>query len=250
MIVRQAIETEDHRMEKDTGRVEAFSDGVFAIAITLLVLEIRVPELEAGAPSGRLLSALAHLWPSYVAFVFSFFVILIMWINHHEFLRWVRKPDYPFLFANGLVLMMVTFVPFPTGVVARNLGSDAARGAVAFYCATFLCASLAYQALFLSVARKRPTCLPPGPGRLRAVDRARVLERPAGARRVRGALRHVDAPLLSPPRRAPSRLLRGKRPARRMRRRLSRRLRRPPSGRRIGACLKRSTSRARAAAPC
>ena len=155
MIVRQAIETEDHRMEKDTGRVEAFSDGVFAIAITLLVLEIRVPELEAGAPSGRLLSALAHLWPSYVAFVFSFFVILIMWINHHEFLRWVRKPDYPFLFANGLVLMMVTFVPFPTGVVARNLGSDAARGAVAFYCATFLCASLAYQALFLSVARKR-----------------------------------------------------------------------------------------------
>jgi uncharacterized membrane protein len=142
-------------MERATGRVEAFSDGVFAIAITLLVLEIRVPELEAGASSGQLFAALTHLWPSFVAFAFSFFVILIMWINHHEFLRWVREPDYPFLFANGLVLMMVTFVPFPTGVVARHLGSGAARGAVVFYCGTFLCTSLAYQALFLSVAHKR-----------------------------------------------------------------------------------------------
>ena len=76
-------------MEKPTGRIEAFSDGVFAIAITLLILEIRIPELEH--PGGReLAGALIRLWPSLVAFLFSFVVILVMWINHHEFMRWVK----------------------------------------------------------------------------------------------------------------------------------------------------------------
>jgi uncharacterized membrane protein len=141
-------------LEKSTGRIEAFSDAVFAIAITLLILEIRVPELEA--PEGRQLAgALIRLWPSLVAFLFSFFVILVMWINHHEFMRWVKACDYKLLFANGLVLLWVTFVPFPTAVVARYLGTDAARAAVAFYCATFFCISLSYQVLLLSVTRRR-----------------------------------------------------------------------------------------------
>jgi len=142
-------------LEKETGRVEAFSDGVFAIAITLLILEIRVPEIAEEAGNGRLGAALLHLWPSFLAFVFSFFVILVMWINHHEFMRWVRAVDYPFLFSNGLVLLMVTFVPFPTAVVARHLGTGAANAAVAFYCGTFVLVSVAYQALFLSVAYRR-----------------------------------------------------------------------------------------------
>jgi uncharacterized membrane protein len=89
------------RMEKDTSRVEAFSDGVFAIAITLLILEIRVPELQGKVTSQALLSALGQLWPSLVAFLFSFFVILVMWMNHHELLRWVRVVDYPFLSRTG-----------------------------------------------------------------------------------------------------------------------------------------------------
>ena len=63
--------------------------------------------------------------------------------------------DYPFLFANGLVLLMVTFVPFPTAVMARHLGTEAARAAVAFYCGTFLCISLAFGVLFLSVTHRR-----------------------------------------------------------------------------------------------
>src|SRR5262245_15022784 len=142
-------------MERPTARVEAFSDGVFAIAITLLILEIRVPELEGAPGSRELAAALVRLWPSFFAFLFSFFVILVMWINHHEFLRWVKDHDYKFLFANGLVLMCVTFVPFPTAVVARYLGTDAARAAVAFYCGTFFCIALSYQALFQSVVRGR-----------------------------------------------------------------------------------------------
>ncbi|MBI3848113.1 MAG: DUF1211 domain-containing protein [Planctomycetes bacterium] len=142
-------------MEKDTGRVEAFSDGVFAIAITLLILEVRVPETGHGTTNPELFGMLLDLWPSYFALLFSFFVILVMWMNHHEFLRWVRTAaDYRFLFANGFVLLMVTFVPFPTTVIARYLSTAAASAAAAFYCGTFFFVSLA-GALFRSVTRKR-----------------------------------------------------------------------------------------------
>ena len=96
-------------MTEAPGRVEAFSDGVFAIAITLLILEIRVPHVAHGLWAGLL-----ALWPSYVAFLLSFVVILIEWVNHHELLRNVQGVSYPFLFANGLLLLTVTFVPFPT----------------------------------------------------------------------------------------------------------------------------------------
>jgi len=110
-------------------RVEAFSDGVFAIAITLLILEIRVPHVDHGLWNGLL-----ALWPSYVAFLLSFVVILIMWVNHHELLRMVDGISYPFLFANGLLLLTITFVPFPTAVLAAHLGTPEARTAVTFYC--------------------------------------------------------------------------------------------------------------------
>jgi uncharacterized membrane protein len=114
-------------MTESTGRVEAFSDGVFAIAITLLILEIRAPH--AGLEGG-LWAGLLTLWPSYVAFLLSFFVILIMWVNHHELMRLVRAVNYPFLFANGLVLLTVTFVPFPTAVLAERHGGGARGGHV------------------------------------------------------------------------------------------------------------------------
>jgi uncharacterized membrane protein len=142
-------------MDKDTARLEAFSDGVFAIAITLLILEVKVPELTGEVAEGQLFTSLMRLWPSLLALVFSFFVILIIWINHHELVRWVRGYDHKFLFANGLVLMLVTFVPFPTAVVARYLGTGAGSAAVAFYCGTFLAIALAFNALFYSIAYKR-----------------------------------------------------------------------------------------------
>ena len=95
---------EDGAAEKWTGRVEAFSDGVFAIAITLLILEIRVPKLPDHAGAGELLAATAGLWPSFLAFLLSFFAILIMWVSHHELMRMVRDVDYHLLFANGFLL--------------------------------------------------------------------------------------------------------------------------------------------------
>lgn len=139
-------------MAEGTGRVEAFSDGVFAIAITLLVLEIRAPH--AGVEGG-LWAGLVALWPSYVAFVLSFFVILVMWVNHHELMRLVRAVNYPFLFANGLVLLTVTFVPFPTAVLAEHLAGAEASPAVTFYCGTFVVNSLAWYLLFSVIVRSQ-----------------------------------------------------------------------------------------------
>ncbi len=137
-----------------TARLEAFSDGVFAIAITLLILEIRVPE-STGLSNGGLTHDLLALWPSLLAFFLSFWVILIMWVNHHELIRMARGVDYPLLFANGVVLLMVTFVPFPTAVLARHLGTDAARAASAFYCGTFAVGSLTWNALFATIVVRR-----------------------------------------------------------------------------------------------
>src|SRR5207247_10148020 len=82
---------------------------------------------------------------SYVAFLLSFAVILIMWVNHHELMRMVGSVTYPFLFATGLLLLTVTFVPFPTAVLAAYLGTAEARTAVAFYCATFVVNALVWR---------------------------------------------------------------------------------------------------------
>ena len=135
-------------MHENPTRVEAFSDGVFAIAITLLILEIRVPHGE-----GNLWGGLLALWPSYIAFLLSFVVILIEWVNHHELLRMVRAVNYPFLFANGFLLLTVTFVPFPTAVVAANLNTPDARTAVALYCGTFVANALLWNLLFATIVR-------------------------------------------------------------------------------------------------
>ena len=141
--------------DKETARLEAFSDGVFAIAITLLILEIHIPRLPPDATSRNLFSALVALWPSAVALLMSFFVILIMWMNHHELVRLVRRVDYRFMFANGFLLLIVTIVPFPTAILAQYLGTKAANAAVTLYCITFFFGSVAYNLLFASIAHNR-----------------------------------------------------------------------------------------------
>ncbi len=141
-------------VEKESARLEAFSDGVFAIAITLLILEVRIPELEMVSNRG-LLAGVGRLWPSFFAFVLSFFVILLIWINHHELFRMVQGVDRALLFANGALLLMVTFIPFPTAMLARYVRTPAANTAVAFYCGTILVTSLCHNLLLESVAHNR-----------------------------------------------------------------------------------------------
>ena len=142
-------------MDKGTARLEAFSDGVFGIALTLLVLEFHIPEPTASITNHVLFDELRALWPSLIAFSISFAVVLIMWINHHELIRLVKKVDYPLLYTNGGVLLTVTFVPFPTTVLARHLGTPAANGSAAFYCGTFFVISLAWNALLAAITWNR-----------------------------------------------------------------------------------------------
>jgi uncharacterized membrane protein len=127
-------------MSASTARCETFSDGIFAIAVTLLVLEIRLPHASSG---GHLWADLVALWPSYCAFAFSFFVIVVSWIIHHDLLRLVRAVNRPFLLANAFFLLYVTFVPFSTSVLASHLVGPERSTAVAFYCGVFIFGSVA-----------------------------------------------------------------------------------------------------------
>jgi uncharacterized membrane protein len=120
---------------RETARVEAFSDGVFAIAMTLLVLDIKVPP--EGAP-GTLLRALTAQWPTYLAFLTSFVTILIMWINHHRLFTQIGRCDDRLLFSNGLLLLGVVLVPFPTALIAEYLGRPGQRAAAMIYNGTFI----------------------------------------------------------------------------------------------------------------
>ena len=141
--------------EKETSRVEAFSDGVFAIAITLLILEIKVPEVPEHSTNGQLLASLLSLWPSYFAFLLSFTAVLIMWINHHGFFKYLKKINTSFLYANGFLLLMVTFIPFPTAVLAKYINSPAANISSAFYTGSMVILSIAYNLLWFTTAYKR-----------------------------------------------------------------------------------------------
>jgi uncharacterized membrane protein len=110
-----------------TARVEAFSDGVMAIAITLLILEIRVPEHEPG----HLLEALGHIWPSYVAYLASFLTIGIIWMNHHSFFGRLRHLDHVIRWWNLMLLLGVSVLPFPTGLLAEYVVHGQQRDAAA-----------------------------------------------------------------------------------------------------------------------
>ena len=132
-------------VEKETARLEAFSDGVFAIAITLLVLEIKVPRMWADATATDLWKELGRLWPSYVAYIITFGAILIMWVNHHDSFKMLNKVSRPFIYSNGLLLLLVTFFPFPTALLAEYITAKSNSAAVVFYCAYHLLVSITYN---------------------------------------------------------------------------------------------------------
>jgi len=134
-------------VEKDSYRLEAFSDGVFSIAITLLALDLRVPVFET-VNSKNLFEALLKEWPSYLAFTASFMSILVMWINHHGIFKSVRKTSSELFFANGFLLMLTVVTPFTTALVARYLRTPAASAAMAVYAGSFIIISIAYNWLW------------------------------------------------------------------------------------------------------
>jgi len=112
----------------ETGRVEAFSDGVFAIAITLLILAVGI---EQSIARGSLKHQLLHLWPAYIAYAVSFLTVGIMWVNHHQIFRHFERVDRPLLLLNILLLMCISFTPFSTRIVADHANSSIDREAAA-----------------------------------------------------------------------------------------------------------------------
>src|SRR5918993_3965261 len=112
--------------ERSTQRIEAFSDGVFAIAITLLILDLRIPARE-GSDAAGLLNAILGLWPSYFAYALSFTMIGIYWANHHYLFKLFAKTDHGLNLLNLLLLMFIAFLPFPTHVLGTHWPDEASR---------------------------------------------------------------------------------------------------------------------------
>jgi uncharacterized membrane protein len=135
-----------------TGRLEAFSDGVFAVAITLLIFNVQVPRVADAAVAGALLGQ----WPVYASYAVSFLTIGIIWVNHHGLFHRVRRIDRNLLFLNLMLLMVVAFLPFPTSLLAEYvLGHEAASIAAAVYGITMLLLSLAFIATWGYVSFNR-----------------------------------------------------------------------------------------------
>jgi uncharacterized membrane protein len=136
----------------ETGRVEAFSDGVFAIAITLLILAVGI---EQAIAEGHLKDQLYELWPAYIAYAVSFLTIGIMWVNHHAVFRHFARVDRPLLLLNILLLMLIAFTPFPTRVVAEHAHSaEDRRAAALLYGITMTITAICFFAVWMYGSRR------------------------------------------------------------------------------------------------
>ena len=138
-----------------TVRLETFADGVFAIAATLLIIDVT-----ADAEGGALGSALTHAWPQYVAYAVSFVTIGIMWVNHHACLQLIGSADRRFLFINVALLACIAFVPFPTHLVAEHLRDDGLRAAALTYGLTMTATSICFFAFWFYAAIGRRLIAP------------------------------------------------------------------------------------------
>jgi uncharacterized membrane protein len=149
-MVRYPAESGEERRE--TGRLEAFSDGVFAIAVTLLILSVPVPSrdelLNPDVAPMSLVFGQYH-WLSMLTYVISFVTILVMWVNHHSIFQYIARIDRAFMFLNGALLMLIVFVNYPTALVANAMNTPSATLATATYSATFVITAILYNALWL-----------------------------------------------------------------------------------------------------
>ncbi|MET8281621.1 TMEM175 family protein [Micromonospora sp. NPDC005174] len=155
------------RLTRQPGRLVAFSDAVFAIAVTLLVLEIQPPR-----DFGHLLRGLGALWPSYLAYALSFLLVGQVWVNHHVMFDRVRHVDRQVLFLNTLLLMVIAFLPFSTSLLADALRAEQGlRTAVVVYGTTLWAAAALFNVIWARLRRAR--LLDPGLGPLgvRAIGR-------------------------------------------------------------------------------
>jgi len=145
---------------ESTGRVEAFSDGIFGVAITLLALEIGVEEYE-GATDASLWRNIAELWPKYFAYINSFATVLLMWLAHHQMFKLISKPSSKLILGNGLLLLLVALVPFPTKTVGQFILTEARHSAVEFYTGYFVLINFAFLLVWTIASAKNKALLKP-----------------------------------------------------------------------------------------
>lgn len=149
-----ANNTSEIQLQKETLRIETFSDGVFCIAVTLLSIEIGV-ELHGDVTSKELAHALFAKWPIYLAYVISFINVLLAWIGHHSLFKMLHKSDNSIMITNGLLLMLVALVPFPTKTLGEFLLTGGFKTATIFYTAYFVLISIAFRLLWYASSRNR-----------------------------------------------------------------------------------------------
>ncbi|MFI5186432.1 MAG: TMEM175 family protein [Chitinophagales bacterium] len=130
--------------EATNSRLETFCDAVFAIALTLLILEIKTPVKENIKTSGDLWHSLKHLMPSMYAFFLSFAIIIISWVNHHATMKLVNKSTPRFIYANVFLLLTIVIIPFPTALLAEFVFTNAAAPAVVLYCFVLLLTNIGW----------------------------------------------------------------------------------------------------------
>ena len=128
-----------------TGRLETFADGVFAIAATLLILNV---DTQIGEHTSDLGNRLLAIWPSYVAYAVSFLTIGIIWVNHHALMDQVERADRVFLFLNVGFLLVVAFIPFPTRLVAEHIQDEGATAAALAYGITLTATAVMFNAMW------------------------------------------------------------------------------------------------------
>ncbi len=114
-------------------RLETFCDGVFAIALTLLIIDVKIPSGIEINSTGDFWHALGHTIPLISAFILSFTIILITWVNHHNNFRLINKTSNSFIYANGFLLLTVVFVPFPTALIGEHILTNHPAPAVILY---------------------------------------------------------------------------------------------------------------------
>jgi uncharacterized membrane protein len=149
-----AVKLNEIQQQKETARIETFSDGVFCIAITLLSIEIGV-EVNHEFSNSDLTSALLKKWPICLAYVISFVNVLLAWIGHHGLFKFLRSTDTSVMVTNGLLLMIVALVPFPTKTLGEYLLTGAFKTAVIFYTAYFVLVSISFRFLWYAASRSK-----------------------------------------------------------------------------------------------
>lgn len=142
--------------QKETSRIEAFSDGVFAVAVTLLILTIGVPPLSKPPNLTNIPLYVQQQWPFFLAYAVSFLNILVMWANHHSIFKLVLRTDRILMLLNGILLMVITFFDYPTAVVAAALRENRyERFAALFYTGTILLVTIVYNIFWRYIAGHR-----------------------------------------------------------------------------------------------